>query len=73
MEIFDIGGTELVLILLLAVIVLGPERLAVTMRKIGVFVREAKAYFNSLTDELKVEMDIMEEIKEVKDDLNKMM
>ena len=73
MEIFGVGGTELVLIILLAVIVLGPERLVVTARKLGVFVREAKAYFNSLTDELKVEMDILEEIKEVKNDLNKKM
>jgi len=70
MEIFDIGGTELVLIILLAVVVLGPERLVVTARKLGVFVREAKAYLNCLTDELKTEMDILEEIKEVKNDLN---
>lgn len=70
MEIFGIGGTELVLIILLAVIVLGPERLVVTARNLGVFAREAKAYFNSLTDELKIEMDILEEIKEVKNDLN---
>lgn len=70
MEIFDIGGTELVLIILLAVVVLGPERLVGTARKLGVFVREAKAYLNSLTDELKIEMDILEEIKEVKNDLN---
>jgi len=66
MEIFGIGGTELVLITLLAVIVLGPERLLVTARKLGVFVREAKAYFNSLTDELKTEMDLLEDIKDVK-------
>ena len=70
MEIFDIGGTELVLIMLLAVIVLGPERLAATLRKLGVIVREAKAYFSSLTDELKIEMDILEDIKDIKNDLD---
>jgi len=72
MEIFNIGGTELVLIMLLAVIVLGPERLAVTVRKLGVIVREAKAYFSSLTDELKIEMDILEDIKDLKNDLKDM-
>jgi len=70
MEIFDIGGTELALIMLLAVIVLGPERLVVTARKFGVIVREVKAYFNSLTEELKIETDILEELKEVKNDLD---
>ena len=72
MEIFGIGGTESVLIILLAVIVLGPERLAVTVRKLGVIVRETKAYFSSLTDELKIEMDILEDIKDLKNDLNDM-
>jgi len=70
MEIFGIGGTELLLIILLAVIVLGPERLVTTSRKLGVYLREAKGYINSLTDELKVEMDILEEITEVKSDLD---
>ena len=72
MDIFGIGGTELVLIVLLAVIVLGPERLVTTARKLGVYVREAKRYITSMTDELKVEMDILEEIKEVKSDLDEM-
>ena len=72
MDIFGIGGTELVLIVLLAVIVLGPERLVTTARKLGVYVREAKGYINSLTDELKVEMDILEDLKEVKSDLDEL-
>jgi len=70
MDIIGIGGTELLLIVLLAVIVLGPERLVTTARKLGVYVREAKGYINSLTDELKVEMDILEEIKEAKADID---
>ena len=70
MEIFDIGGTELILIVLLAVIVLGPERLVVTARKLGVYIKEVKGYFNIFADELKAEMDILEEIKDVKTELD---
>jgi len=70
MELFDIGGTELLLVVLLAVFILGPERLAVTARKAGKIIREIKAYFNSLTDELKVELDMLEDIKDVQNDLD---
>lgn len=69
MEIFDIGGTELLLIVLLAVFILGPERLAISARKLGTIVREVKQYFSSLNDELKVELDLLDDIKEVKQDL----
>jgi len=69
MEIFDIGGTELFLIVLLAVFILGPERLAISARKLGTIVREVKQYFSSLNDELKVELDLLDDIKEVKQDL----
>lgn len=69
MEIFDIGGTELFLIVLLAVFILGPERLALSARKMGTIVREVKQYFSSLNDELKVELDLLDDIKEVKQDL----
>lgn len=72
MELFDIGGMELLLVALLAVFVLGPERLAVTARKAGKIIREIKAYFSSLTDELKVELDMLEDIKDVKNDLDEL-
>ncbi|MDZ7844395.1 MAG: twin-arginine translocase TatA/TatE family subunit [Anaerolineales bacterium] len=69
MEIFDIGGPELILVGLLAVFVLGPERLMLTARKAGRVIRETKAYFSSLNDELKVELDMLDDIKDVKQDL----
>ncbi|MEW6717361.1 MAG: Sec-independent protein translocase protein TatB [Chloroflexota bacterium] len=71
MDIFGIGTNELVVILLLTVIVLGPERLAKTAREIGKFIRNVKAYFTSLSDELKTEIDLLDDLKKVKDDLNK--
>lgn len=71
MDIFGIGGNELIVILLLAAIVLGPERLARSAREIGKFVRNAKAYFSSLSSELKTELDVLDELQKVKKDLTK--
>jgi len=69
--ILGIGGNELIVILLLAAIVLGPERLVRSARELGKFIRNVKNYFNALTDELKSELDILDDIKEVKDELKK--
>jgi Tat protein translocase TatB subunit len=70
-NIFGIGINELIVIFLLAAIVLGPERLARTAREAGKFIRNVKNYFSSLTDELKTELDVLDELKKVKNDLNK--
>ena len=70
-NIFGIGMNEVIVIFLLAAIVLGPERLARVARKAGKFIRNLKTYFSSLSDELKSELDILDEIKKVKDDLNR--
>ena len=71
MNIFGIGENELVVILILAGIVLGPERLVRSAREIGKFVHNAKAYFSSLSGELKAELDILDELEKVKKDLLK--
>jgi sec-independent protein translocase protein TatB len=70
-DIFGIGGNELIVILLLAAIVLGPERLARTARELGKLVRNFKNYFGSLSDELKSELELLDEIREVKKDIEK--
>ena len=69
--IFGIGGSELIVILLLAGIVLGPERLARAAREIGKRVRNVKSYFSALSSELKVELDVLDELQKVKKDLSK--
>jgi sec-independent protein translocase protein TatB len=69
--IFGIGGGELTVIVLLAGIVLGPERLVRAAREIGKLVRNVKSYFGALSNELKVEMDVLDEIQKVKKDLTK--
>jgi sec-independent protein translocase protein TatB len=70
-NIFGIGGNELIVIILLAGIILGPERLARSAREIGKFVKNVKAYFTSLSSELRAELDIIDELEKVKKDLTK--
>ena len=53
---FDINGWELLLLGLLAVIVLGPERLPEYAAKFGRFVRQARAMADRAKEQLKDEM-----------------
>jgi sec-independent protein translocase protein TatB len=71
MELFGVGANELLVVAILAAIVLGPERLARVAREAGKFVRNIKAYFNSLSDELKTELDVLDELNDIKRELNK--
>ena len=69
MEILGYGGAELLVILLLAGIVLGPERMARAARELGRLVRNVKAYFRSLNEELKSELEVLDEVKKLKKEL----
>ncbi len=71
MDFFGIGTNELVVILILAAIVLGPERIARAARELGKLARNFKAYFGSLSDELKTELDVLDDLKKAKDELRK--
>jgi sec-independent protein translocase protein TatB len=53
---FDIGFSELVMIGVLALIVLGPERLPKAARFAGLWVRRARAQWFSVKDELEREL-----------------
>lgn len=53
---FDIGFSELVMIGVLALIVLGPERLPKAARFAGLWVRRARAQWYSVKDELEREL-----------------
>lgn len=70
-SLFGIGGTELVIILILAAIVLGPERLVRSAHDLGKFIHTAKNYFETLSSELKSELQILDELEKVKRDLPK--
>jgi sec-independent protein translocase protein TatB len=71
MDLFGIGGPEILLVVLLAAIVLGPSRLALAARELGKLIRNFKNYFKALSDDLGRELDLMEELKDVKDELKK--
>jgi len=71
MDIFGIGGNELIVIIFLAGIILGPERLVRSAREIGKFVKNVKSYFLSLSSELRAELDVIDELEKVKKDLTK--
>ena len=53
---FDIGFTELLLIAVVALIVLGPERLPKAARFAGLWVRRARAQWYSVKSELEQEL-----------------
>jgi sec-independent protein translocase protein TatB len=71
MELFGIGTTEFVVILLLGAIVLGPHRLAVTAREAGKLIRNLRNYLRVLSDDLGRELDILSELKDVQRELTK--
>jgi sec-independent protein translocase protein TatB len=71
MEFLNVGGPEVIVLMLLGVIVLGPERLARVAREAGKLVRNLKAYFQSFSDELKTELDVLDDLKEIKRDINR--
>lgn len=57
---FDIGFSELGLIFLIGLIVLGPERLPKVARTLGLWVRRARGYASKISSELERELDIHE-------------
>jgi len=64
---FDVGFTELFLLALIGLLVLGPERLPGVARTIGGFVRKARASWVSLRNTIESELaeaDISEPLKQ---------
>lgn len=52
---FDVGGGEILLVLVIALVVLGPERLPEVARTVGRWTGRARAVFNNLRYELERE------------------
>ena len=57
---FDVGFTELVLIAVLGLIVVGPERLPAAAKKAGAWIGRAKRTFNNIQLDIKRELDAEE-------------
>ncbi len=53
---FDFGFGELLLLAIIALVVLGPERLPVAARLAGLWIRKARAQWNSVKAELENEL-----------------
>ncbi|HLQ84716.1 MAG TPA: Sec-independent protein translocase protein TatB [Salinisphaeraceae bacterium] len=69
---FDIGFWELTLVAVIALIVLGPERLPGAARTLGKWVGRARRYANTLTSELEREVDVQgfkQEINRARDNV----
>ncbi|WP_261816415.1 Sec-independent protein translocase protein TatB [Vibrio gallicus] len=64
---FDIGFWELILISVLGLVVLGPERLPVAIRSVMRFMNSAKSMANNVKEELDHEL----KIQELQDNLRK--
>jgi sec-independent protein translocase protein TatB len=71
---FDVGFTEVFLLALIGLLVLGPERLPGVARTVGGFVRKARTSWVSLRNTIESELadaDIAAPIKKTSDELKK--
>ncbi|USD67266.1 Sec-independent protein translocase subunit TatB [Vibrio sp. SCSIO 43136] len=64
---FDIGFWELVLISVVGLVVIGPERLPATLRTVSRYINGAKSIANSVKDELEHEL----KVQDLQDNLRK--
>ena len=70
---FDIGFSELLLLGLVALLVLGPERLPRAARTVGYWAGRARSYMRQMTTELEREVqqtEIREQIDKARQTLN---
>ena len=68
---FDIGAPEFLVIAIVALVVLGPERLPVVMRQAGRFYRQARQTLNQYTGEAQRMLEEgMREVEDVSKDIN---
>ena len=65
---FNLQGSEIIIILLLALVVLGPEKLPEAMRKAGKFYADIRKMSSGFQEEFKAAMD--EPIREVRETAN---
>lgn len=74
---FDVGFSELVLCFVVALVVLGPQKLPAVARTLGRWTGRARSYVRNLTAELEREAggsgaEIKRELESVREDLRKL-
>ena len=62
----QIGWSELLVIVVLAVLVIGPKDLPIVLRKIGSSVKKIKSYISNIQDDIENSVDLDREIKKDK-------
>jgi sec-independent protein translocase protein TatB len=65
---FDIGFSELVLVAIVALLVVGPERLPGLARNVGMWVGRAKRFVNDVQADINRELQETEELKKLVED-----
>jgi sec-independent protein translocase protein TatB len=68
---FDIGFSELILIGVVALVVVGPKRLPVATRTIGALLGRAQRYVNDVKSDIQRQVDL-EELRKMKDQVKTM-
>jgi len=71
----DIGFSEFLVVIVLAVLVLGPDKLPEAMKDFARFVKKIKKMWKDATSDITRELeleDMKEEVKKYKDELNKL-
>ena len=69
---FNIGMGELLVIVVLLLVVLGPERLPQVMREIGKYAYQLRTIINEFTEQFEEELRPIQEIQQLADELNPM-
>jgi len=80
---FDIGFTELLVIFVVALLVVGPEQLPVVAKKVGLYLGKMRRSFQAIKDDVEQELEIeavkaqlkekamLAEAKEIEEELTK--
>ena len=67
----QIGWSELLVIIVLAVLIIGPKDLPVVVRKIASSMKKIKSYISNIQEDIENSVDLEAEIEKDKKDKNK--
>ncbi len=66
----QIGWSELLVIVILAVLIIGPKDMPIVLRKIGKSIKKIKSYVSNIQDDIEHSADIESEIEKNKKNKN---